>query len=73
MEPNPIQCLQDTYTYGQTINPGIAMVSTKFEIRVTSEEEGAWGQGKTKGALVVFVSFYFFAACEYMDMCFISL
>lgn len=73
MEPNPIQCLQDTYTCGKTTNTGIVMINTKTEILVTSEEEGGWGQGTIKRASVVFVSFYFFTTYESMGMCFISL
>lgn len=52
MEPNPILCLQDTYTHGKKKkkNTDIVMINTKFGILLTSEEEGGWDQGNIKGA-----------------------
>lgn len=40
-------------------NTDIVMLNTKFGILVTSEEEGGWDRGNTKGAPVVFVIILF--------------
>lgn len=72
MEPNPILCLQDTYTYGKN-KKHIVMINTKFGILLTSEEEGGWDREYKGSFQWCLLSFYFFPACDCMGMCFISL
>lgn len=71
--PTPY-CIYRIHTHMAKIkNTDIVMINTKFGILLTSEEEGGWDR-EYKGSFQWYLlSFYFFAACDRMGMCFISL